>query len=135
MNRNWQPDTRGVSEVVGNVLLVGIVVILAALIGPFAYDMAKNAQEVAPAGVFDFETSANGEVVIVYEQGPDLDTDRLLLAGTDPDGTVTFGPWPTDGSLTPGDSVTLAGSDGDEDIRIAWVTGDDRTLPLAENRQ
>lgn len=124
---------RGVSKVLGNVLVVAIVVILSALVGPFAFDMAQKAtSDPAPASVFGFEENADGGVTIAYDQGPTLDTENLRLEGSDPDGNVSFGPWPTNGTLSSGDRVTIENATGNETFRIIWSAGDTKSFILAE---
>lgn len=128
-----QGGDRAVSKVVGNVLMVAVVVILASLIGPFAYDLAGQATQSPPAGVFEFSTTSDGDVVITYEQGRAIEANNLRLEGEDPDGNVSFGPWPAGGTLTSGESVTVPDADGDETLRIIWSTGGDREFILAKH--
>lgn len=133
MATDRQGGNRGVSKVLGNLLMVTIVVILSALVGPFAYDVAQQAtSDPAPAGVFGFDQNADGSVTIVYEQGPTLSTENLQLEGTDPDGNVSFGQWPTNGTLSSGDQVAIENATGNETYRILWSESDTRSFILAE---
>jgi len=124
---------RAVSKVLGNVLMVAIVVILSALIGPFAYDLATQTTASPPNSVFEFQEREGGGVIIAYEQGPTLDTDKLRLEGEDPDDAVSFGPWPTDGTISSGERINLTAADGDETYRIIWSAGTDRAFILSEH--
>ena len=67
---------RGVSPVVGVIVMVAVTVILAAVVGTFVLDLGGSVNETGQAG-FDIETQANGQI--------DTDTD-----GTDNPDTTEY---------------------------------------------
>lgn len=119
---------RGVSPVIGVILMVSITVILAAVIGTFALGFADFSQR-PPQATFQFDLSGDG-LTITHSAGAPLEASNLEIRGDDPDGSVAFGSWPGSGSVGAGDSVTLANANGDEAVRLIWSDGD-RSFTLA----
>jgi len=78
---------RGVSSVVGAVLLVAIAVVLAGVIATMAIGFESELQEPAPNGAFDREYVATGQgntddrpyVKITHEIGRTVDADNVII--------------------------------------------------------
>ncbi|MFC7075599.1 FG-GAP repeat domain-containing protein [Haloarcula halophila] len=102
---------RGVSPVVGGVLLLGIVVLLVGLSSVFVFQLTDE-QTPAPETAFDLERT-DGAYELVHEAGPEIDGDRVTLRGVaDPD--VLHGR-----TLAAGQSVVVFPQD--ETLRIVWT--------------
>lgn len=88
MNRDIGGDggaggTRGQSEVIGVVLLVGIVVLLAGLAGLFIFDLSGNNLETAPQVHFEADQYGdNTTQVRLYHDGGDVITDTEAITVT-----------------------------------------------------
>ncbi|WP_256687843.1 type IV pilin [Halococcus qingdaonensis] len=101
--KQFVADKRGVSPVIGVVLMVAVVVILAAVIGAFVLGLGGN-QAAAPQATF----SVDGQSVI-YEGGDSLSTNNLSASGAKVSNK---------GDLTPGD--TAATISGNGTVRIVY---------------
>jgi flagellin-like protein len=84
---SYRRDDRGVSSVVGTVLLVAIAVVLAGVIATMAIGFEAELDEPAPAGAFDREYVATGEgntdnrpyVKITHEIGRTVDAENVVI--------------------------------------------------------
>jgi flagellin-like protein len=105
--KQFVADKRGVSPVIGVVLMVAVVVILAAVIGAFVLGLGGN-QAAAPQASF----SVNGNS-IVYEGGDNINGANISVNGpvTDKSGSGT-------GGLSPGDTVATINSGGT--VRVVY---------------
>ncbi|WP_324756618.1 type IV pilin [Haloarcula sp. GH36] len=102
---------RGVSPVVGGVLLLGIVALLVGLSSVFVFQLTEE-QTPAPETAFDLERT-DGTYELVHEAGPEIDGDRVTLRGVaDPD--VLHGR-----TLAAGQSVVVFPQD--KSLRIVWT--------------
>ncbi|SNZ02642.1 flagellin N-terminal-like domain-containing protein [Natronoarchaeum philippinense] len=82
MNTDWSSD-RGQSEVIGVVLIVGIVVLLSALAGLFIFDLSSNNLETAPQANFEVEQYGDqNQQVRLYHDGGDVITDTDAITVT-----------------------------------------------------
>ena len=131
-------DERGVSPVIGVILMVAITVILAAVIGTFVLGLGENVES-APQASFDFsynETANNGTVTIEHRGGDTIDGSNVevRLDGAAPDSQLIGN------SLAAGGQVQVNGTDFDDDgdggidpgDNIAIVTtGSDRQNVIA----
>jgi len=99
-------DDRGVSPVIGVILMVAITVILAAVIGTFVLGLGDSLEQ-APQAQLDAEwDSTNSELVISHNGGdsiPDGELEFSFDDGTD-SGTIED-PSTGDGTFSVGDSV------------------------------
>ena len=121
-------EDRGVSPVVGVILMVAITVILAAVIGTFVLDLGSNVQQNPQAGVTFSEEGTDVVVQVISMENADYvyvptadgangaatdfsgfvdETDEQRLTSVGDSGTVT-----TSGS---GSSVTVIGVLGDKE--------------------
>ncbi len=82
MNRDCGTE-RGQSEVIGVVLLVGIVVLLAGLAGLFIFDLSDDGLETAPQVHFEVDQYGNDtRQVRLYHDGGDVITDTDAITVT-----------------------------------------------------
>lgn len=133
-------DDRGVSPVIGVILMVAITVILAAVIGAFVLNLGDSVATDQPQASFDFEFDGNKSVEITHQGGDNIETDqiRVTVAGTEAwpssegdAGVSGTAGWSGDAVRT-GDilnvtNTTTAGDpigDQGDTIRVIW-TGDD----------
>lgn len=74
---------RGQSEVIGVVLLVGVVVLLAGLAGLFIFDLSDDDLETAPQANFEVDQYGNDtRQVRLYHDGGDVITDTAAITVT-----------------------------------------------------
>ena len=112
-------DSRGVSPVIGVILMVAITVILAAVLGSFVLDIGQQAENDSPQAAFRLSASAATDQVEIRHLGGD----RLVLSETriviENNGDTTFGPNDSatgDGVLSVGDvSVVTLNASGNPD--------------------
>lgn len=124
---------RGVSPVIGLVMMVALATILGSVVAVYAFDLTRLTEEPAPRVTFSQEYEENTGVVITVENADGVSGERLSVTGTDPDGNVAFGPWPKAGPVTAGDSATFANADGDEEFNVIWTPeGRDRSFVLTQ---
>lgn len=107
-----------VSPVVGVVLMVAVTVVLSATIGTFALGLEEAARPSPPAAEFDFDYD-DPKLEVAYEGDVGVDGERLRLVS----GTTTT-EW-DDGTVRPGDSLTLYRTDGDFErggtVHVVWI--------------
>jgi flagellin-like protein len=115
-------DERGVSPVIGVILMVAITVILAAVIGFFVLDLGSNQEQTPQAS---FEVQSNGDVVM--NGGDTLDASLVSLDGTTVgtaggDSEITAGE--TIGSVSGSGTATVTWSEGDQSATLASIEYD-----------
>lgn len=111
---------RGVSPVIGVVLMVAVVVILAAVIGAFVLGLGGN-QQSTPQASFSYD-AASGNVVM--SSGDTIQGDNLYYAVDDGDQTQVGGD-----EVSAGDTVAT-GLDPNNQIRIIYNDGNGNTATL-----
>jgi len=103
---------RAVSNVLGVVLLVGIVVVLMGTVGTFVFALSEEAGTESPQLKSDCDTDAD---VVTHDGGDEVDGDRLALRNPsyDIDDSETF---------TAGDELVPASASVDVtlDSGVAW---------------
>jgi flagellin-like protein len=102
-------DNRGVSPVIGVILMVAITVILAAVIGTFVLGLGDSLSNSAPQA--SFQCDGND---LVHNGGDNLEKASLNVSG----GTIATG----SGPFTAGD--TVATSFTDANATVTWSQGD-----------
>jgi flagellin-like protein len=124
-------DDRGVSPVIGVILMVAITVILAAVIAAFVLGLGDT-NSTAPNVNFDFDyDEANGELDITVTGGDSFDAERISF---NTDGNATATPDFSGSSVTAGATATL-GEDGtsgntfasDDEVEIIFTSEDGGT--------
>jgi flagellin-like protein len=106
---------RGVSPVIGVILMVAITVILAAVIGAFVLGLGDQVSNNAPQASFSFEfNSTSSNVTVTHNGGDDIEGSSVTVTN-ESDGEVTFSADP----ISTGDSTEIAYQNG-ETIRVVW---------------
>lgn len=130
-------DERGVSPVIGVILMVAITVILAAVIGSFVIGLGDQVQETAPNAQFTFdydEGNNGGTVVVTHDGGQQIDTSEDSLTIVGPDDEVD---WSEESIIvTAGNSsqtITLAdiATEEGQTIRVVWTGSEGTSATLA----
>jgi flagellin-like protein len=112
-------DGRGVTPVIGIVLIVAITVILAAVIGTFAFTAFDRDTKPAPTVGFEFDyDESSGELTVTHESGNRFERANIeFVRGSG--GTPTVAEqWPT--TVEAGDQTVLSGIGSSDTIRIVW---------------
>ena len=145
-------DARGITPVIGIILLVAITVLLASTVAAFAFELGnRGGQSPVPTAAleFQYEAVAGGDdiLTIVHKSGDTLDVSTLEIVveaaactAGDPNGrydAASFGG--ASGSLSAGETVTIDGSvtcpGGNLDaagatVRVAWIPNDESSSVL-----
>ena len=143
-------EDRGVSPVIGVILMVAITVILAAVIGAFVLGLGDQASSSAPQASFDYNFEGDTNVTITHGGGDNIDNSTISVTV---DGNTAFPDdqsaegynstgW-GDGDIRTGNSVDIFNGSGGtvaesgDRVRIIWEnpsggssnTLSDRTWP------
>lgn len=105
-------ENRAVSPVIGVILMVGITVILAAVIGTFVLDLGNRVGDDTPQASLQVDlNAANNEVTIVHGGGDTLHSDSTkIVFEVRGSNALTENPTGTDSTLSVGDSATWSDS-------------------------
>lgn len=128
-------EERGVSPVIGVILMVAITVILAAVIGAFVLGLGDQVSEQPPSAQisFDFaDEDSDSNVILTHDGGDTLESDDISVViegvGDDPYDTADWG----DGTeISAGDSLDLddkteySADDAEpgNEVRVVWEGG------------
>lgn len=107
---------RGVSPVIGVVLMVAITIILAAAIGAFVFDLTPTDEQSPLATVSIEEADDTGSVTLVHDGGDTLDLDDHTLVV---DGSVTAGNDSMEGTLQSGQRDDIPTDTSDDEVEVA----------------
>ena len=107
-------EDRGVSPVIGVILMVAITVILAAVIGAFVLGLGDQASSTAPQASFSFDfDQTDNNVTVTHTGGDNIGNSTLnVTSGTD---SAEFSEDP----VTTGAEVILDYEEGDT-VRVIW---------------
>jgi len=111
-------DDRGVSPVIGVILMVAITVILAAVIGTFVLGLGDSLEQ-APQAQLDAESNSDGDLLVNHNGGDAIPAAEIRVTVDGSDYTVSEF---TD--LTDGDDFTVGGT-----LEVAGDGGGGDTLP------
>jgi len=125
-----QKSSRGVSPVIGVILMTSITVILAATIGSFVLglggDVTGTAGPQFSVGFDAIDTNSDGEIEevrITHEGGQSVDSEKLMVRGD-----VAYNDEFTaqGDSFSPGDSITFDSADNynGDSLRVVWTSDD-----------
>ena len=111
-------EDRGVSPVIGVILMVAITVILAAVIGAFVLGLGDQASESAPQASIGFSFS-DGNVTIAHDGGDNLQNDTISInIEGDEFSTEDWGGGET---ISTGDTIELdPNADSGDTVRVIW---------------
>ena len=146
LKRAVSDDSRGVSPVIGVILMVAITVILAAVIATFVLGLGEQVSETAPQANFDFdlETGSPDALTITHDGGQTIERDTIAIdiggsrAYEDGASTSDFAingndDFPTE--IAAGSSLSLDDGptdiSGDQEIRVLYLPDEGSTATLA----
>jgi len=125
-------EDRGVSPVIGVILMVAITVILAAVIGAFVLGLGDQASNTAPQASFsfDYDDSSDGNVTVTHEGGDRIPDGELNLSASSPNFDTVSKEW--EGDATAGSTETIGENDFEDGesfsegdtVRVIWNSGD-----------
>ena len=108
-------DDRGVSPVIGVILMVAITVILAAVIGAFVLGLGDQVSNNAPQASFSYEFNTEGpNVTVTHTGGDNIEGSALNVTSTNDSAQFT------EDTVSTGDSVTLNYSAPGDTVRVVW---------------
>jgi len=110
-------EDRGVSPVIGVILMVAITVILAAVIGAFVLGLGDQASSTAPQASFNFDFSGDDSVNVTHNGGDTIQNSSLTV-NNGSGGEVFFHDDDTE-QVSTGDSTSIDHDDG-ATIRVIW---------------
>lgn len=130
-------DGRAVSPLIGNILMVGVVVILGTVLTVFAFSYLDILRPPAPEAAFSGEFTESGRITVAHASGDTISAQDIEVRVADASGTTTLGTWktlagrPTD--VSAGDSISETGFNGDETVYVVWnPASGDRSHILSE---
>jgi flagellin-like protein len=141
----WVETTeRGVSPVIGVVLLVAVTVVLATVAGAVAFGVGERNQQEPTRAEFDFQYDSGAQTLAIsYERGDVLAADAVYVRGDvgPDDNTGRWDSVPGAGSaseIQPGSTVTLGLGTGpvpdDYTVRVVYQsTGNETSTTLAQS--
>jgi len=145
-------EDRGVSPVIGVILMVAITVILAAVIGAFVLGLGDQASQSAPQTSFNYDFNGDDDLDITHSGGDNIDNstievrigsltvfDGAPVNADDVEELDSVDGW-TEDTIRTGDTLEIRGDDEDfsgDTVRIIWTnpsggssnTLSDRTWP------
>ena len=132
-------DDRGVSPVIGVILMVALTVILATVLGTVVLDFAGGVAEQPPQAAFDYEfDTAEDNVTITHISGDRIDNTslRVQINGERVLGDGDSG-W--DDDISAGDSVIINGSESGagsgDTVRIIWQNPSSSSANTLDSRE
>lgn len=139
------PGRRGVSPIIGVVLLVAVTVVLATVAGVVVFGVGDRNQQQPTRANFDFQYDSGAQTLAIsYERGEVLTADTVYIRGdVGPDDNT--GRWNSvpgagsDSEIQPGSTVTLGLGTGpvpdDYTVRVVHQpSGNETSATLAESR-
>lgn len=148
--RSVRAEQRGVTPVVGIILVVAITVILAATVAAFALGFGAETNT-TPSAAFEWEYDADAdELEVTMQTGEKARADYLVFRGTNdttswtaiPSGGVEWtaassssasGTIGSNDAVTAGDSATLAHVGPAYDLDLVYVPGDEDTSAILDS--
>ena len=117
-------DDRGVSPVIGVILMVALTVILATVLGTVVLDFASGVSEQPPQAAFGYEfDTVDNNVTITHISGDRIDNSTLRVQ-IDGERALGDGDGGWSDEIAAGDSVTINGTDygagSGDTVRIIW---------------
>jgi len=123
-------EDRGVSPVIGVILMVAITVILAAVIGAFVLGLGDQASSSAPQASFSFDydpagDDGDGNVTVTHEGGATIPDGQLTLTASGDDWDHER-EWEGDASAGSSEFINSStnGYEEGDTVRVIWSDGD-----------
>ena len=131
-----EDSNRGVSPVIGVILMVAITVILAAVIGAFVLGLGDQVSNNAPQASFEFEFENDRNATVTHGGGDDIEADTITVtlngsdmyngtAGPNTDGNFSNEGWDGSDTISTGDQLKIRNNDTSYDqsgntVRVIW---------------
>lgn len=117
---------RGVTPVVGLVVLVGVVAILSAVVAGYVFTQERGLQDPGPTATFEFELTedagGNDLLLVTHTAGDSIPLDRLLLVAEQPVDLGGSNNDPSQDYATTGEKLDEGG--GQVGIGETWESGE-----------
>ena len=130
-------DDRGVSPVIGVILMVALTVILATVLGTVVLDFTGSISAQPPQAAFDYEFT-DENVTITHVSGDQMDNASLRVQIGEKEALEDRVDDGWNGDITAGDSVTInrtaAGADK-RTVRIIWQNPSDSSANTLDSRE
>lgn len=130
-------DDRGVSPVIGVILMVALTVILATVLGTVVLDFTGSISAQPPQAAFDYEFT-DENVTITHVSGDQMDNASLSVQIGEKEALEDRVDDGWNGDITAGDSVTInrtaAGADK-RTVRIIWQNPSDSSANTLDSRE
>jgi flagellin-like protein len=125
-------DGRAVSQVIGVILLIAIVVILAAIVASLALGFDEKLQEPTPTGTFDYEYISSGDgntndrpyVNISHDGGDVIDGEQIVIRDESGNSITWKDVWTGGPEVKPGEFVHIDGFGSDSVLDPICEEGD-----------
>ena len=127
-------EDRGVSPVIGVILMVAITVILAAVIGAFVLGLGDQASQTTPQASIDFDFQETDNVTVTHEGGDNLDASEITIQLDSGDVSEVDGSdWADNDEISAGDSADVAAIENSNEsldaesgstVRVIFDSGD-----------
>ena len=127
----FDSDDRGVSPVIGVILMVAITVILAAVIGAFVLELGSSVATEQPQASFDFEFNGSN-VTVTHQGGSEIDNSSISVVLDESDYNWSD----DDGIITAGESMDSSDISKDnvsaDTVQVVWNGENGQSAVLAE---
>ena len=132
----FDSDDRGVSPVIGVILMVAITVILAAVIGAFVLELGSSVATEQPQASFDFEFNGSN-VTVTHQGGSEIDNSSISVVLDKSYNNSEYNWGGADGIITAGESMDSSGDisefNGSADtVQVVWNGENGQSAVLAE---
>ena len=132
----FDSDDRGVSPVIGVILMVAITVILAAVIGAFVLELGSSVATEQPQASFDFEFNGSN-VTVTHQGGSEIDNSSISVVLDKSYNKSEYNWGGADGIITAGESMDSSGDISDfngsaDTVQVVWNGENGQSAVLAE---
>ena len=117
-------DTRGVSSVIGVLLLVAVTVVLGTVVASFAFDIGSDSTNKAPQVSWEYEYNG-GDIEATHASGDDLVGDSLSVQGIS--GSCANTGFTRSSTVTSGDRIQIGSGCGTSGVTIQIIWDDPET--------
>jgi flagellin-like protein len=136
----FDSDDRGVSPVIGVILMVAITVILAAVIGAFVLELGSSAATEQPQASFDFEFNGSNvtvtHVTVTHQGGSEIDNSSISVVLDKSYNDSVYNWSGADEIITAGESMDSSDistySGGADTVQVVWNGENGQSAVLAE---
>lgn len=124
--REWGRDRRGVTPVIGVVMMVSIAVVLGAVVAGYAFSQREHLDDPGPAVAFETELVGDGTadeaLRITHDGGDAIRANRILVVATEPVDLGSEDHAPSGGYATRGEKLT----EGNDQTGVGdtWESGE-----------